>query len=141
MVAVPGLAGRVEIVRDRSGIPHIFAGNDEDALFAEGYVHAQDRLWLMEYQRRLGQGRLAEILPDERALEADRFVRTVGIGRAAAADLVAMDADCRRAVEPYSRGVTAFIESHRDKLPLEFSILNFPPEPWQPVDSLVWAMT
>ena len=77
-----GLAGEVEIFRDAHGVPHIFAGSANDAYFALGYVHAQDRLWQMEFTRRLGAGRLAEVL-GEPGLGADRFLRTLGLYRQA----------------------------------------------------------
>ena len=77
-----GLAGEVEIFRDAHGVPHIFAGSADDAYFALGYVHAQDRLWQMEFTRRLGAGRLAEVT-GEAGLGADRFLRTLGLYRQA----------------------------------------------------------
>jgi penicillin amidase len=84
-VQVPGLRAPVTVVRDRWGIPHIYASNLHDLLFAHGYVHAQDRFWQMEFQRRIGSGRLAEVL-GEGALSRDRFIRTLGWHRAAARD-------------------------------------------------------
>src|SRR5258705_2201501 len=81
-VAVAGVAGPVDIVRDADAIPHIFASTKLDALFGLGYVHAQDRLWQMEFQRRIGHGRLSEIF-GEATIPQDRFLRTVGFGRAA----------------------------------------------------------
>src|SRR5688572_20765941 len=74
-----GLGAPVEIVRDGEGIPHIFAASERDAWFALGYAHAQDRLWQMEFQRRVAAGRLSEFL-GERALDTDRLMRTLGIG-------------------------------------------------------------
>ncbi|MEE9308880.1 MAG: penicillin acylase family protein, partial [Spirochaetia bacterium] len=76
-VEIVGLKERVEIIRDRWGVPHIYAADLEDLFFAQGYVHAQDRLWQMELNRRLANGRLSEIF-GKSAFEADRFVRTVG---------------------------------------------------------------
>ncbi len=137
-VHVPGLTSRVEVYRDPWGIPHIYAHNLEDLYFAQGYVHAQDRLWQMEFQRRVGHGRLSEIL-GEATLDTDRFLRTIGITRAAQKDLEAMSPEAQGYLEAYSRGVTAYIETHRGRLPLEFVILGFEPEPWQPVDTLGWA--
>ena len=81
-IRVAGLAAPIEIVRDADAIPHVFAANKADALFGLGYVHAQDRLWQMELQRRIGHGRLSEVL-GEATLPQDRFLRTVGFGRAA----------------------------------------------------------
>ena len=79
---VAGIAAPVEIIRDRDAIPHIYATTRADALFGLGYAHAQDRLWQMEFQRRIGFGRLSEVLGGA-ALPQDRFLRTVGFGRAA----------------------------------------------------------
>ena len=81
---VQGLTGDIDIVRDADAIPHIFASTKLDALFGLGYVHAQDRLWQMEFQRRIGHGRLSEIF-GAATLPQDRFLRTVGFGRAARA--------------------------------------------------------
>src|SRR5262245_37486399 len=83
-VAVAGLSAPIDIIRDTDSIPHVFAANKNDALFGLGYVHAQDRLWQMELQRRIGHGRLSEVLGSA-ALPQDRFLRTVGFGRAAKA--------------------------------------------------------
>lgn len=83
-ITVSGIAAPVEVVRDADAIPHIFASSKPDALFALGYVHAQDRLWQMEFQRRIGHGRLSEIFGSV-TLSQDRFLRTVGFGRAARA--------------------------------------------------------
>ena len=81
-VTLNGLDGEVEIVRDADGVPHIFATTDHDAFFAQGYVHAQDRMWQMDFQRRVGAGRLSEVLGDA-TVETDKFLRTLGTYRAA----------------------------------------------------------
>ena len=133
-----GLKAPVEVYRDRWGIPHIYAQNAEDLFFAQGYVHAQDRLWQMEFQRRIGHGALSEVV-GEAALETDRFVRTMGLARAAEADLALLDDETRRILEAYTRGVNGFVETHQGTLPLEFTLLGFQPAPWRPVDSLAWS--
>ena len=136
-VTVAGLSGVVEIVRDRNGIPYIYGKTDHDAFFALGYVHAQDRLWQMELQRRIGAGRLSEVLGDA-TIETDQFLRTLGVYRAAEASWPALSPESRAALQAYADGVNAFLaEGH--PLPPEFVILGFKPEPWQPADSLVWA--
>ena len=135
---VAGLSDRVEIYRDRWGVPHIYARDMEDLYFAQGYVHAQDRLWQMDFNRRVGHGRLSEVL-GETTLETDRFLRTLGLARAAAADLALADEETLRTLRAYAEGVNAFIEGHRGNLPLEFRILGYTPEPWEPLDSLVWG--
>src|SRR5438034_11251128 len=83
-IAVAGASAPIEIVRDRDAVPHIFAKSKNDALFGLGYAHAQDRLWQMEFQRRIGHGRLSEIFGIP-TIHQDRFLRTVGFGRAARA--------------------------------------------------------
>ena len=136
-IAVAGISGEVEILRDAFGIPHIFARSAEDAQFALGFAHAQDRLWQMEMNRRTGSGRLAEALGPA-ALEADRFLRALGLRRVAEANLKRYDEDTRRQLEAYAAGVNAFLDTG-PVLPPEFWILGVKPEPWTPVDSLVWA--
>jgi penicillin amidase len=136
-LVVPGLHNPVLVVRDRVGVPHIFADSADDLFFTQGYVHAQDRLWQMEFQRRVGHGRLSEIL-GEPTLKTDRFLRTIGIGRAAQADLAALDDETRGYLEAYARGVNAYVAGHADRLPVEFRLLGHRPEPWQSLDSLVW---
>ena len=132
-----GIAAPVEILRDAYGIPHIFARSVEDAHFALGFVHAQDRLWQMEMNRRIGSGRLAEVL-GARALETDRFMRTLGVRRAAEENLKHYDAETRRALDAYAAGVNAYLGQAR-VLPPEFLILRVAPEPWTPADSVVWT--
>jgi penicillin G amidase len=134
---VAGLSGAVEIVRDSHGIPYIYGKTDHDAFFALGYVHAQDRLWQMEMQRRIGAGRLSEVLGDA-TIETDQFLRTLGTYRAAEASWPALAPEAQAALQAYADGVNAFLaEGH--PLPPEFVILGFKPEPWKPADSLVWA--
>src|SRR5688500_9407512 len=129
-VVVAGLSRPVEILRDAYGIPHIFAASLEDAHFALGYVHAQDRLWQMEMNRRLATGRLSEILGPG-ALESDRFLRTLGLRRVAEANLKHFDAETRRVLDAYSGGVNAFLAAS-PVLPPEFWLLRVSPEPWSP---------
>jgi len=138
-VHVAGAHGRITIRRDRDGVPHIRAKNEGDALFGLGYVHAQDRLWQMEFQRRLGNGRLAEILGAP-GLVTDRLFRTVGLHRTAAAAWAKLSPQERQPIEAYVAGVNAYLESrHNRRLPPEFNILNVEPEPWRPEDALVWV--
>src|SRR5438552_18658343 len=108
VVSVAGLSAPVDIVRDANAIPHIFAATRLDGLFGLGYVHAQDRLWQMEFQRRIGHGRLSEIF-GAATIAQDRFLRTVGFGRAARTAWEQLPADARRQIEAYVAGVNAFI--------------------------------
>lgn len=136
-VRLAGLTAAVEVVRDPNGIPYIYAKSDRDAFFALGYVHAQDRLWQMEMQRRIGAGRLSEVL-GESTVKTDQFLRTLGVYRAAQAAWPALSAEAQAALQAYADGINAFLASGHP-LPPEFVILGFKPEPWQPADSLVWA--
>src|SRR5687768_4891320 len=133
-VEVPGLSASVEILRDRFGVPHIFAQSERDAHFALGFVHAQDRLWQMEMNRRIGAGRLAEALGPA-GLETDRFLRTLGVRRAAQANLERLDAETRAALDAYAAGLNAFLGTD-PVLPPEFLLLGVRPEPWSAIDSL-----
>ena len=133
---MPGIAAPVEIVRDADNIPHIFAGSRADAFYGLGYVHAQDRLWQMEFQRRIGHGRLSEIF-GAATLPQDRFLRTAGFGRAAVSAWRHLPESSRALVNAYVAGVNAFLEGAR--LPPEFTLLRFAPEPWTGPDVLVWV--
>jgi len=129
----------VTVRRDRRGVPHIIARTSDDAYFALGYVHAQDRLWQMELNRRAGAGRLAELF-GPKALKSDRFMRTMGYYASAKRQLGTLDAEVVAALDAYADGINAWIDSHRSpwQLPPEFQLLNHRPENWQPADSLVW---
>ena len=136
-VVLTDLSGPVEVVRDRHGIPHILAQNEEDALFALGFVHAQDRLWQMEMNRRVGAGRLAEVL-GAAALDTDRLLRTLGLYRRAEATRAYLTPESRHRIGAYTRGVNAWLEARDGPLPPEFLILGFEPSRWRTADSLVW---
>lgn len=136
-ITLEGLEGPVEIVRDGLGIPRIRAESELDAIFAEGFVHAQDRLFQMDFQRRIGAGRLAEIL-GEPGLRADRLFRTLGLYQAAAASFEVLAPETRAWLEAYAAGVNAFLATNDRPLPPEFLFLrHFDLEPWTPADSLV----
>jgi len=136
-VTLAGLSGPVTVTRDGWGVPHIRAqGSDEDAIFALGFVHAQDRAWQMDFQRRVTQGRLSEVL-GEAALTQDRFLRTWGFYRAAQSALPALSQRSRRMVRAYTAGVNAGLA--QGKLAPEFRILGYAPEPWTDVDSIAWS--
>jgi len=139
VIEVAGPKAPVTVVRDRWAIPHIEADSFLDATFAQGFVHAQDRLWQMEFQRRLGAGRLAEILGAP-ALPIDRFMRVLGFYRLAEASLEHMSPQTIAWLEAYAAGVNAFLETRTGPLPPEFLILRHGEvEPWTPADSVVWV--
>jgi penicillin amidase len=139
-LAIPGLSAPVDIVRDREGVPHIFAKTADDLYMALGFVHAQDRLWQMELQRRTGQGRLSEIF-GERTFGADVFLRTLDLYGHAERSLARLPAAATKALEAYARGVNAYIARPlgllEPRLPPEFLLLRHQPEPWRPADSTV----
>src|SRR6202035_3461293 len=137
-LAVPGPKAEIRIDRDADGVPLITARDDEDAAFGLGFVHAQDRLFQMELQRRYGAGRLAEIFGPE-AVATDRQMRVLGLYRAAEAEIPFLSAAVRGGLEAYAAGVNGFVATHRGALPPEFLLLRFAPEPWRPADSLVWG--
>lgn len=137
-LSVAGLAAPVRVVRDRWGVPHIYAESTHDLFMAQGYIHAQDRLWQMELQRRTGHGRLAELFGDI-ALDSDRFVRIMGFSRVARRELATLGDETRQIIDAYVQGVNAYLSQNRRRLPIEFTLLRFKPELWQPLDILVWG--
>ena len=136
-ITLAGIAAPVEILRDRYGVPHVFAASAADAYFALGFVHAQDRLWQMEMSRRIAAGRVAEILGPA-ALDTDRFLRTLGVRRVAEANLRHFDPEARALLDAYAAGVNAFLAGD-PVLPPEFLLLSVKPEPWSAADSVAWV--
>ena len=137
-VAVAGLAQPATIVRDERGIPHIYAKSEGDAWFALGYVHAQDRLFQMEMQRRIGQGRLAEVVGAP-GLRADRLFRTLGLYRRAQDSVKHLKAEHLHILQAYSAGVSAWLATRKGTLPPEFNLLGMDFEPWKLADTVVWG--
>jgi penicillin G amidase len=135
-INLPGLQKDVIVQRDSWGVPHIRANSPEDMAEAQGYVMAQDRLWQMDLLRRIGRGQLSEIL-GKGTLDIDKQFRTFGFSRAADRDFGLVDPASRALFEAYARGVNHFIEQHAGQLPIEFTLLKYQPQPWQPTDSLV----
>lgn len=136
-IALPGLHLPVEVVRDRHGIPHIYAETLRDANFALGFAHAQDRLWQMEMNRRTAAGRLSELFGPS-TLDTDKFLRTLGIHRHARATFEHLDPDTQEIFQAYADGVNAFLATNTRPLPPEFLLLWHTPEPWSAADSLGW---
>ncbi len=131
---LPGLTDRVTVSREPSGIVHIQAQNEDDLFYTLGFMHASDRLWQMDFQRRLAQGRLSEVL-GETTLQQDITNRTLGLYPAAASAYANLDTTIRRIVDTYTNGINAYLSLNRP-LSLEFQVLNYKPDPWQPVDVL-----
>jgi len=137
VIALKGLHGKVIIQTDQYGISHVHAlKNDEDAFFALGYLHARDRFWQMEFQRRIAEGSLSEVL-GKAALAKDKFLRTWGFYRTAKKDWPTFDAKSKKIIRAYTKGVNAFLIT--GKLPLQFKILRYKPKPWTEVDSITWG--
>lgn len=146
-LTVPGLQAPVDVYRDEVGIPHIYAQSEHDLFFAQGYVHAQDRFWQMEFWRHIGQGRIAEIAGPS-AAPRDEFIRTFGWNRIAAdiADYYRREAPEFYAIlEAYSAGVNAYINANKGSLALQINILGmvnqpWEIEPWTPVNTVSWGV-
>lgn len=128
-LAMAGLTSPVEVRRDRWGVPHIYAKNQRDLFFAQGFTVAQDRLFQMEMWRRTGEGRLAEVLGPA-ALPRDRFAKLFTYRGNMASEWAAYGADTKAIVTAFVAGVNAYIAQSGDKLPPEFAMLGFKPEPW-----------
>ena len=135
-VAVSGISSKVRVVRDGHGVPTIEAATLEDLFFAQGYVTAQDRLWQMDILRRAAAGELSEVIGEE-TLKMDREQRILGLRVAAEAAEKNISARDRVYFDAYARGVNAFLESHRDRLSLEFRLLKYTPRPWTVTDSVL----
>jgi penicillin amidase len=132
-----GLSADVRVWRDAYAVPHIFAANMDDAARALGYLHASERLFQMEVNRRVGQGRAAETFGAD-LLKVDRFIRTLGLYREAEASFSALSPEAQKRLQAYADGVNGFLASHQNALPPEFILVGDQPEPWKPADSRVW---
>jgi penicillin amidase len=143
-IHLAGLDGSVDIFRDSYGIPHIYAASQHDLFFAQGYVHAQDRFWQMDFWRHIGSGNLSEMF-GESQLDTDKFLRTLGWARIAQQELSQYDPDTMAIMQAYSDGVNAYLADHQGSaLSLEYAVLklltpSYKPAPWQPVNSLTWG--
>lgn len=143
-IQIAGLDAPVDIYRDSFGVPHIYAETEHDLFFAQGYVHAQDRFWQMDFWRHIGSGRLAEMF-GESQIDTDRFLRALGWRRIAQQEWDMLDADSKKILENYAQGVNAYLSDHHgSEISLEYAILGllnpaYTPEPWQPLHTLTWA--
>ena len=126
----------MEIIRDRWGVPHVYAHSLADLMFAFGYVQAQDRLWQMEFHRRLGSGTLSEVV-GRQALEVDQLNRCLGFRRLAERHWCEANDQERLALEAFSAGVNAHIE--QEPLPVEFNLLRYQPNRWLPTDTIAFS--
>ncbi len=137
-LSLPGLTADATVTRDKYGIPHIEAQSRRDAHFALGFVHAQDRFWQMDFLRRLGSGRLSEVIGAP-TRNTDRMMRSLGIARLAQASLERLDPDARTLVDAYTDGVNAWLKTQSGAWPAEFYLLRYSPEPWRAADCLIWG--
>ena len=133
---VPGLHRPVEVYRDDYSVPHINAADEHDLMFTAGYVQAQDRLWQMDLMRRAGEGRLSEILGPS-TIEYDKLFRTLDLVRVSQEIAVKLHPETRVLLQDYSSGVNAFITDHKGLYPVEFDMLNYEPEAWEPAHSIL----
>ena len=142
-IEVPGLSAEVEVIRDQNGVPQVYADTAEDLFYAQGFVQAQDRFFEMDFRRHVTAGRLAELLGRD-ALDADKYIRTMGWRRVAEQELSLLSPDTLRYLEAYSAGVNAYIDSHSpSQMSLEYTVLalnglDYTPEEWTPADSVAW---
>jgi penicillin amidase len=134
-ISAPGLKQPVEVLRDTWGIPHIYAQNQDDLFFAQGFVTAQDRLFQLELWRRIGLGQTAELF-GEQAIEADRFARLMLYRGDMQAEWKSYAPDTEAIATAFVNGINAYIDYAADKLPIEFQILGIKPTKWQPQDIL-----
>lgn len=132
-LSLPGLHAPVEILRDRWGVPHIFARDEHDLFFAQGYVQAQDRMWQLEMGRLVTRGRLASVMGTG-GVGVDRYMRIFGLLRAAEKAWTQVRPEERAIAEAHAEGINARLKAER--LPLEYSLFGATPEPWTPVDTL-----
>jgi penicillin G amidase len=137
-ISLQGLEESVTITRDNYDLPTISAQNGRDAVFALGFVHAQDRLFQMDLMRHYGAGRLSEWF-GRTTLDSDRLMRTIGLYEVARRQYTVLDKETREALDAYAAGVNAFLSQRTGALPPEYYLLRASPEPWRPADTLVWG--
>ena len=145
-VKIESISNEVTIYRDEYAIPHIIAKNEKDLYIAVGYVLAQDRLWQMDLLRRATQGRLSEIFGDD-MVNTDLMLRSLQIPKKSKIVLDSSDVNIKQALSAFAIGVNEYINTHLNKLPVEFTVLGYKPEPWMPEHSvnligyMAWDLT
>jgi penicillin amidase len=143
-IRLAGLNAPVDVYRDGFGVPHLYAQTTHDLFFAQGYIHAQDRFWQMDFWRHIGSGRLSEMFGPGQ-LETDIFLRTLGWARISRQELESMDAPTLALMQAYADGVNAYLADHKGAaLSLEYALLGlqnkaYEIEPWEPLHTLTWA--
>jgi penicillin G amidase len=142
-LTVPGLTSSVDVLRDDRGIPHLYADDPADLFFAQGYVHAQDRFFEMDFRRHITSGRLSEMF-GKSGIDTDKFVRVSGWYRVAEKELPMLSAETRRNLDSYTKGVNAYLADHSGAaVSLEYAVValnnkDYTIAPWTAVDSIAW---
>ncbi|GAA1917417.1 penicillin acylase family protein [Nocardioides hwasunensis] len=142
-IEVPGLTAPVEVVRDGNGIPQLYADSDDDLMFAQGFVQAQERFFEMDVRRHITAGRLSELFGAD-TLETDKFIRTMGWRRVAEQEWALLAPATREALTSYAAGVNAYLDERSpSQLAAEYTVLglsglDYTPADWDPIDSLAW---
>jgi penicillin amidase len=143
-LTLPGLQAPVEVLRDPYGIPQVYASSNHDLFMAQGYLHAQERFWQMDFWRHIGSGRLAEMFGSSQ-VDTDSFLRTLGWAEIAQQELDQLDPNSLMILQAYAQGVNAYLAYHQGSaISLEYAILGllnrgYTPEPWVPIHTLTWA--
>lgn len=143
-IEVAGLVSSVEVLRDELGVPHIYANNMHDLFFAQGYTHAQDRFWQMDFWRHISAGRLSELFGSSQ-VDTDKFLRSLDFEGIATQELTMITPESREILDAYADGVNAYLDTHSgSEISLEYAVLpllntEYEIEPWTPVQSLMWA--
>ena len=146
-IEIAALSEPVNIYRDEFGVPHIYAENETDLFFAQGYTHAQDRFWQMEFWRHVSHGRISEITGTP-GIEADKFIRTMGWNRIAVDTLAfyeEQEPEIMAMLEAYSAGVNAYITANPNNVSINYTVLGlvndkWEIEPWTPIDTIAWSV-
>ncbi len=132
-IKLEGLAGKVEVYLDDRLVPHIYADEDNDAYYVQGYLHAKFRLWQMEFQTHVAGGRLSEIVGEDR-VSTDQYFRRLGMvygAERSEAFVAANHPEMKTAIDAYAKGVNAYIKSLKpEEIPFEYKLLNYKPEAW-----------
>ncbi|MEO5611041.1 MAG: penicillin acylase family protein, partial [Ornithinibacter sp.] len=142
-VALPGLGANVSVLRDESGIPHIYGDSTTDLARAQGYVHAQERFFEMDLRRHITAGRLAELV-GKPGLETDKVIRTMGWRKVAEEELPTLAPQTRQMLQAYADGVNTYLRGRSPReVSLEYTVLGLQLpladiEDWTPLDSLSW---
>lgn len=134
---LPGITSTITVDRDARGVPHVVATNDLDAFFAIGYLHAQDRMWQLELQRRMAQGRLSELF-GKQSVQQDIWFRTLDLEGSSHDAWTSLTPAAQASLQAYAAGINAWIDEHH-ALPAEFLILGVQPAKWTVYDSLAWS--